>query len=44
MPIEPNTKGGGRGNNEALKAVFSAHSLAQFCAVDRSATKGDTSL
>lgn len=37
-------KGVGKGNNEALKAVFGAHSLAHRCAVDRSDTKGDTSL
>lgn len=37
-------KGGEKGNNEALKAVLRAHSLAHLCAVDGSATKGDTSL
>ena len=44
LPIVPNIKGVGKGNNEALKAVFGAHSLAHRCAVDRSDTKGDTSL
>lgn len=36
--------GGGVGNNEVLKAVICVHSLAHLSAVDRGATKGNTSL
>lgn len=35
---------GGVGNNEVLKAVICVHSLAHLSAVDRGATKGNTSL
>lgn len=44
LAIAPYIKSGGEGNNGALKVAFSAHSLAHLFAVDRSATKGDTSL
>lgn len=44
LPIAAHKKGGRSSNDEALDAVLHAHSLAHRCAVDRSATKGDTSV
>ena len=44
LPNVFNMKGGGKDNDEALKAPLCAHSPVRLCAVDGSATKCDTSL